>query len=690
MFLCCIRRSRDSGLSQEKDGCLSQSCRHWISGKPRSNHLRDLSKKKPRKSQGISGKCANTSALTLNVPCDIWSPEASLLDMLVMNLVPAYQKGDLFYVGNFLHNYRQWATMEQVLDIVFKKYRFPGHNSEEDEQIKNSLCSIFTMWMDCYPADFREPQNRHPVKELTHYAMLCMPSSYLLLHLHILLNELEETGKNETKKQRKKSLCGHLRACFGHHRAVSPDLPRKKPSVMSGMVMDGDLEPSLDSTKSRDSGLSQEKDGCLSQSCRHWISGKPRTNHLRDLSKKKPRKSQGISGKCANTSALTLNVPCNIWSSEASLLDVLVMNLVPAYQKGDLFYVGNFLHNYRQWATMEQVLDIVFKKYRFPGRNSEEDEQIKNLCSIFTMWMDCYPADFREPQNRHPVKELTHYAMLHMPSSDLVLNLHVHLDELEESGKNETKRERKKSLCGHLRACLGRHRAASPDLPRKKPSVMSRMVMDGDLEPSLDYTMHVHVEGLNAFAVRPQKVVSPVDKTVVLKPTCDRAELVGTPKKEEGNSDCLPVTFTGSPDQLKKGQISTPPGVLEGVAHVGLMENVPSQCSGEPMSEVPTLDEAQESESVLTEHLDKSVLLQQNQSPTEKLESASPAFAGANPIFHEELDTLEDSEAEFMFEGNLEADLALELPSPLPGDISLFLFVLIVVKFAFFLFFSIY
>ncbi|XP_042543446.1 ral guanine nucleotide dissociation stimulator-like [Dipodomys spectabilis] len=118
---------------------------------------------------------------------------------------------------------------------------------------------------------------------------------------------------------------------------------------------------------------------------------------------------------------------------------MLVMNLVPAYQKGNLFYVGNFLHNYRHWGTMEQVLDIVFKN---------------SLCSIFTMWMDCYPADFREPQNRHPVKELTHYAMLHMPSSDLVLHLHLHLDELEETGKNETKKQRKKSLCGHLRACL--------------------------------------------------------------------------------------------------------------------------------------------------------------------------------------------------------------------------------------------
>ncbi|XP_069843985.1 uncharacterized protein, partial [Dipodomys merriami] len=190
-------------------------------------------------------------------------------------------------------------------------------------------------------------------------------------------------------------------------------------------------------------------------------------------------------------------------------------------------------------------------RYRFPGRNSEEDEQIKNtLCSIFTMWMDCYPADFREPQNRHPVKELTHYAMLHMPSSDLVLNLHVHLDELEETGMNETKKQRKKSLCGHLRACFGRHRAASADHPREKPSVMSGMVMDGDLQPSLDSTKHVHVEGLHAFAVRPQRVVSPVDKTLVPNPTCDRAELVGTPKQEERTLNPKALDFETRPHLL--------------------------------------------------------------------------------------------------------------------------------------------
>ncbi|XP_069851137.1 uncharacterized protein [Dipodomys merriami] len=310
-------------------------------------------------------------------------------------------------------------------------------------------------------------------------------------------------------------------------------------------------------------------------------------------------------------------------------------------------------------------------RYRFPGCNSEEDEQVKNsLCSIFTMWMDCYRADFREPQNRHPVKELTHYATLHMPSSDLLLHLHIFLDELEEIGKNETKKQRKKSLCGHLRACFGLHRAASHDVQRKKPSVMSVMVMDGDLEPSLDSTKHVHVEGVHASNC-----------------TCDTHEPGGTPKEEEDNMKCLPLTFTVSPDQLKKGQISTPPGVLDGVAHVGLMENVPSLCSGEPMSEVPTLDAVQESESLLPEHLDKSVLLQQNQSPTWKLESATLSTPGANPIFHEEVDPLEDSEVEFMPEGNLEADLDLELPSPLHGDISLFLFVLIVVKCSFFLFF---
>ncbi|XP_069899158.1 uncharacterized protein [Dipodomys merriami] len=425
----------------------------------------------------------------------------------------------------------------------------------------------------------------------------------------------------------------------------------------------------------RDSGLRQESYGCLSQSCRHWISGKPRSQHLRGFSYRTSRNTRGNSGKCDTESALTLNVPSNIWSPEAGLLDTVVMNLVPAYQKGDLFYVGAFLHNYRQWGTMEQVLDIVFKKYRFRGHNYEEEQKIKStLCSIFTMWMDCYPADFRERQNRDTVKELTHYAMFHMPSSDLALRLHILLGELEEPMKKENKKKRKKSLCSHLRACFGRHRAASPDLQRKKPSVMSGAVMDGDLEPSLDSTKHVHVEGLDAFAVRPKEVVIPVDMPLGLNPTGDTDAPVGT-LKEVG------------PDQPQTSQSSTPPGGLDRVSHAGLMENVPSLCAGEPIGEAQILDAPQESASVLTEYVDKSVLLQENQSPTEKLESAPPCTPGENPVFWEEVEPSEDWEVEFGPEGHFEADLDLELPSPLLGYIYIFLFVLIVINCYLYLFF---
>ncbi|XP_069898833.1 ral guanine nucleotide dissociation stimulator-like [Dipodomys merriami] len=173
--------------------------------------------------QGDLGKGDSDSAPTLNVPYNVWSPEAGLLEMLVMNLVPAHQKGDLFFIRNFLHNYRLCGTMEQVLAILFKKYRSLRPHCEEDEQVKNTLCSIFTMWIDFSPDDFYEHKNRDTLNELMHYLMLNMPSSDLLFRLHVLLDQLEEPLPNQNKKKREKSLYRRLRAYFCRHNAVTPE-----------------------------------------------------------------------------------------------------------------------------------------------------------------------------------------------------------------------------------------------------------------------------------------------------------------------------------------------------------------------------------------------------------------------------------------------------------------------------------
>ncbi|XP_012867361.1 PREDICTED: uncharacterized protein LOC105982334 [Dipodomys ordii] len=385
-----------------------------------------------------------------------------------------------------------------------------------------------------------------------------------------------------------------------------------------------------------------------------------------------------------NYSAPTLNVPYNVWSPEAGLLEKLVMNLVPAHQKGDLFFIQSFLHSYRKCGTMDQVLAILFKKYRSLRPHCEEDEQMKNaLCSFFTMWMDCYPDDFCERKNRDSLNDLMYYIMLNMPSSDLLLRLQVLLDQLEEPVTKKTKKKRKKATCRCLITCFGRCRAASPEREIQNQSVMSAMVTDGVLEPSPDSSNRVNIQRFVPFAVRPKEILNPVDTPLVVNPTCDTGEPAGIPEEDE-DPEFLPLTFTVHLDRLQRSQTNTPQDQL---TLMGLLENVPSLSSGEPLNEVQKLDSVKESEFGLTEYPDKSVLLQENQSPIEKLESALPSTQEENPVFPEEVDHFEDPHLEFLPEGNLESDQDLELPSPLFGKISIFLFVVMVVKWSFYLFF---
>ncbi|KAM4826865.1 ral guanine nucleotide dissociation stimulator-like isoform 1-T1 [Thomomys bottae] len=225
MFSCCGRMSGDdSGLRKSGYGCLFQAWRGWSRAWPPVQHLSIFSTKKSMETQGNSGERDSDSGGTVNVPCNVWSPEAGLLEMLVMNLVPAHQKGDLFFLRNFLHNYRLCGTMEQVLTILFRKYKSLRPNCEEDEKVKDTLCSIFTIWMDFSPDDFYDRKNRDVLNELMFYVMLNMPSSDLLLRLHILLDQLEEPVTCQTKSKAGESLCRRLRAYLGLQNAVTPEL----------------------------------------------------------------------------------------------------------------------------------------------------------------------------------------------------------------------------------------------------------------------------------------------------------------------------------------------------------------------------------------------------------------------------------------------------------------------------------
>ncbi|KAM4826083.1 uncharacterized protein RHO17_000761 isoform 1-T1 [Thomomys bottae] len=427
--------------------------------------------------------------------------------------------------------------------------------------------------------------------------------------------------------------------------------------------------------RTRDSRLRQERPDGHTEPYRPWVSAQPPAQCEKPLSRKKLRKIQGNSGKGDNDSAPSLNV----WRPEAGLLEKLVVNMVRAHRKGELYVVRSFLHSYRSYGTMEQLLAILFKKYRCLRPHCEEDEQIKNaLCCFFTMWMDFYPDDFFKCQNPEALHDLMYYVLLNMPSSVLLLRLRFILDQLEESSRTKRK---KKSLCRRLRACLGRRRAAAPKVEMQNPAAM---VMDGNPEPPLDSRQHVNIQRFVPLVVRPKEVLDAVDIPVV-NPTRDTGEPAGDPEEEE-DPEFLPLTFTVRPDRLQTSEVSTPAVQDEG-APEGLMENVPGLSSTELLNEVQKIESIEESESVLTEYQDKSVQLQEIQSPPEKLEPAPAPPQEGNSVFTEAVDPLEDPNLEFLSEVNLEEDVKLALPSFLPWTIPVFILVLIVVKCSLYLLF---
>ncbi|KAM4826866.1 uncharacterized protein RHO17_000535 isoform 1-T1 [Thomomys bottae] len=110
------------------------------------------------------------------------------------------------------------------VDTEVGKYKSLRPNCEEDEKVKDTLCSIFTIWMDFSPDDFYDRKNRDVLNELMFYVMLNMPSSDLLLRLHILLDQLEEPVTCQTKSKAGESLCRRLRAYLGLQNAVTPEL----------------------------------------------------------------------------------------------------------------------------------------------------------------------------------------------------------------------------------------------------------------------------------------------------------------------------------------------------------------------------------------------------------------------------------------------------------------------------------
>ncbi|XP_008583212.1 PREDICTED: ral guanine nucleotide dissociation stimulator-like [Galeopterus variegatus] len=173
---------RGSGLRKPQSRSLCQRLRHWV-----SPHLRrwwPFARRNP--------KSENESAQALDDTCRVGTVTAGTLEKLVNQLVPSLQSGDPFFVPAFLGTYKRFATTRQVLDLLFKRYGFFCPDREEDDQLKNAICSFLGCWLDLFPEDLCQPSDLSSLNQVMAYVLLNVPHSALVRRVHLLLTRLED------------------------------------------------------------------------------------------------------------------------------------------------------------------------------------------------------------------------------------------------------------------------------------------------------------------------------------------------------------------------------------------------------------------------------------------------------------------------------------------------------------------
>ncbi|XP_006834970.1 PREDICTED: ral guanine nucleotide dissociation stimulator [Chrysochloris asiatica] len=186
----------------------------------------------------------NESALNLYETCKVRAVKAGTLEKLVEHLVPAFQGSDLSYVTIFLCTYRAFATTQQVLDLLFKRYGCILPYSDEDggpeDQLKNAISSILGTWLDQYSEDFCQPPDFPCLKQLVAYVQLNMPGSDLERRADLLLAQLEHSEPTEAEQE------DPTQALLPTPELLPAPAPAPAPEIESGPALEPEPEPILE------------------------------------------------------------------------------------------------------------------------------------------------------------------------------------------------------------------------------------------------------------------------------------------------------------------------------------------------------------------------------------------------------------------------------------------------------------
>ncbi|XP_077717003.1 uncharacterized protein LOC144291333 [Canis aureus] len=172
-------------------------------------HTPVVIRKEPSTANGdLQGfKAERASALRKNRICPTTPSRRELLERQVEELVPALLRFDNLSIFEFLNYLVEYGTPEEVLDLLFAKYRYIVASCKNEgilDQWEITMSSFLTIWLDYYEEDFHDPPEFPALTKLLNFTGQYLPGSVLdwravcYLWRFINLHQAEFVGGDDT------------------------------------------------------------------------------------------------------------------------------------------------------------------------------------------------------------------------------------------------------------------------------------------------------------------------------------------------------------------------------------------------------------------------------------------------------------------------------------------------------------
>ncbi|XP_038202994.2 uncharacterized protein LOC119826021 [Arvicola amphibius] len=120
------------------------------------------------------------------------------LKKVIEDLITSLHNGDRDHLIAFLSTYPAHTTIEQVLDVIFRRYAHFRPGCQEDEGIKNAICTLLDTWTSIFPGDFSTRSGLCALSKMKAYLIIHCPYSDVLIRVHELLTSLLSETSEES------------------------------------------------------------------------------------------------------------------------------------------------------------------------------------------------------------------------------------------------------------------------------------------------------------------------------------------------------------------------------------------------------------------------------------------------------------------------------------------------------------